>query len=290
MDPVSKPFRIVNILFPLIFAAVFTACSSADLDFGTNTSANRGTAAAPAVYADTSPYLELGNPSGATIDPNNRDNFLIIRSTAAASYNNSRGTANWIAWKTTREMLGPSIPRPDFQPDPHLPKGFTRITTRDYTGTGYQRGHLVPSADRFGDRSANTETFYMTNIVPQVGELNERPWEKLESYIRRLVRSGNDAYQVAGCYGEKERLKRRVTVPTNCWKAAIFVRNGSGIKGINQKTRIIAVDMPNDRSIADDWRKYRVTIRDIEKRTGLDLFSGLSKELQDLLETRLDDR
>src|SRR5690606_36988414 len=208
---------------------------TADANSVANTTSN--TAAAPAM--EPAEPLELGNPSNATADPENRDNYLLVRSTAAMSYNNSRGTANWVAWKTTKSLLGRSIPRPDFEPDPQLPKGFTRITTRDYTGSGFQRGHMVPSADRFGDRSANAETFLMTNIVPQLGGLNEFPWENLESYVRSRVRrrrNAVDAFQLAGCYGEKDRLKNRVTAPTNCWKVVVFVPEGEGVSAIGKET------------------------------------------------------
>ncbi len=240
--------------------------------------------------AKPSEQLPFGNPSNAVADPNIKDNYLLIKSASAISYNNTRGTANWIQWKTSKESLGNSIPRPDFEPDTDLPKSFRRITTRDYIGTGYQRGHLVPSADRFGDRSLNAETFLMTNIVPQLGALNEYPWEKLESYVRSQVRRGRfDAYQIAGVYGEKEILKRKVTVPTNCWKIIAFVRRGDPPETINEQTRMIVVDMPNTEGIDDKpWETFRTTIRSIEERTGLDLFAWLPREEQDRIEMQIE--
>jgi endonuclease G len=233
--------------------------------------------------------LPFGNPSNAAADPAQKDNYLLKRSTAAISYNNTRGTANWIQWKTTKEMLGNSLPRPDFEPDNDLPRGFRRITTRDYSGTGYQRGHLVPSADRFGDRSANAETFLMTNIVPQLGSLNEFPWQKFESYVRAQVRRGYDAYQIAGAYGEVQILKGRVTVPTNCWKIVALVKRGRGAASIDASTRIIAVDMPNVKGIENTpWQTYQTTIRAIEEKTGLDLFSWMPRAEQDRIETQIE--
>jgi endonuclease G len=233
--------------------------------------------------------LPFGNPSNAAADPAQKDNYLLKRSTAAISYNNTRGTANWIQWKTTKEMLGNSLPRPDFEPDNDLPRGFRRITTRDYSGTGYQRGHLVPSADRFGDRSANAETFLMTNIVPQLGSLNEFPWQKFESYVRAQVRRGYDAYQIAGAYGEVQILKGRVTVPTNCWKIVALVKRGRGAASIDASTRIIAIDMPNVKGIENTpWQTYQTTIRAIEEKTGLDLFSWMPRGEQDRIETQIE--
>lgn len=238
--------------------------------------------ATPASSAPTTVHLGFGNPSSAASD--NEDNFLVVGDGSAFSYNNSRGTINWVSWKTTRADLGDSIPRPDFRPDPRLPAHFTRIGYYDYSGSGYDRGHMVPSADRFANKVLNEETFMMTNIVPQTGSLNQYPWEKLESYARSQAWRGWDVYQIAGVYGARGVLKNKVTVPTNCWKIIALVRKGSEI---DSRARIIAVDMPNTDGIENDgWEKYRTTIRTIEQRTGYDFFSQMPRELQDKLETQ----
>src|SRR5690606_22387561 len=97
----------------------------------------------------------FGNPSNATEDPTNIDNYLIVGEGSVISYNNSRGTANWISWRTTKADLGEKLERPDFKPDARLPEGYRRISYSDLSGSGYDRGHLVPSADRFADSRAN---------------------------------------------------------------------------------------------------------------------------------------
>jgi endonuclease G len=131
----------------------------------------------------------------------------------------------------------------------------------------------------------------MTNIVPQTPALNQFPWHKLEFYVRTQVRRhhGYDAYQIAGVYGEKAKLKVKVVVPTNCWKVVVLVPRGQALQDINEKTRIIAVDIPNIDGIEnDDWKNYLTTVRAIEERTGYDLLSAISRRLQDELETRID--
>lgn len=232
----------------------------------------------------TSVHLAFGNPSDATADEANETNFLVVGEGSVLSYNNSRGSANWVSWRTTRDDLGRSIPRPDFRPDPRLPTWYERIGYYDYSGSGYDRGHLVPSADRFADPRLNEETFMMSNIVPQTGELNQYPWNKFEMYVRSQARR-MDVYQIAGCYGDAGRLKNKITVPTNCWKVAMMLPRGPDT--IDGRTRIIAVDMPNVEGIEDvSWETYRTTILEIEQKTGLDLFSQHPRELQDAIETR----
>ncbi len=241
----------------------------------------------PTPFLPPSIHLAFGNPSNATDDP---DNYLIVGDGSVFSYNESHGTVNWVSWRTTRADLGNSIPRPDFRPDPRLPGNFQRIGYYDYSGSGYNRGHLVPSADRFANAKLNEETFMMTNIIPQTGALNQYPWEKLESYVRSQVWSRKfDAYQIAGGYGEQGFLKNKVVVPTNCWKIVVLVSRGRSVDSIDQRTRIIAIDMPNVDSIENDaWEKYKTTIRSIEEKTGLDFFASLPLELQETIETRVE--
>lgn len=232
-------------------------------------------------------HLAFGNLSNATSDPGNENNYLVVGEGSIFSYNNSRGGANWVAWRTTRDDVGDSIPRPDFRPDPRLPEWYDRIGYYDYSGSGYDRGHLVPSADRFASERLNEETFMMSNIVPQTGALNQYPWNEFEMYVRSEAWKKRDVYQIAGCYGEAGRLKGKVTVPTNCWKVAMIMPRGRSPQLVDKSTRIIAVDMPNIRGIEKKkWQTYQTTIREIEQRTGLNIFPHLPQDLQDVIETR----
>lgn len=232
-------------------------------------------------------YLALGNPSNASAaDPNNyllTNNFMVI------SYNRDRGIPNWVAWRVSKADLGQLDREDSFRPDDRLPKGWMRVTPTDYTGSGYDRGHLCPNADRYESREAADSTFVMTNMTPQTGDLNRGPWQKLEAYLRSLVTRGSDVYIYAGVYGDKGKLKKKVTIPTNDWKIAVVVPAGAPISAINEKTRVIAVDMPNVKGIMNaDWQVYRTTVREIEKSTGYNLLSSLPQNVQDALETKTD--
>lgn len=237
------------------------------------------------VPAGLSRQLPYGNPSGATMDVENRDNYLLVRETHVSSYNNSRGTLNWTAWFTTAKDLGENRERPRFEADRTLPDGFRRIQYYDYSGSGFDRGHIVPSADRLADPRLNEQTFLMTNIVPQTKALNQFPWQKLESYSRSLARRGDTIYTIAGVYGDAGNLKGKVTIPTNCWKVIVILTRGR--TQITSGTRVIAVDMPNIDGIENsEWQRYQTTVRDIEGRTGLNLFSQLPTDVQEAIETR----
>jgi endonuclease G, mitochondrial len=232
-------------------------------------------------------YLALGNPSGAAAsDPNN---YLLVNNFMAISYSRDKGIPNWVAWRVTKADLGALDREDSFRPDDRLPKGWTRITPSDYTGSGFDRGHIAPNADRYSSREAADSTFVMTNMTPQTPDLNRGPWQKLEAYLRTLVNRGSDVYIYAGVYGDKGKIKKKVTIPSNDWKVAVVVPAGTPANAINENARVIAVDMPNVKGILNaDWQVYRTTIREIEKSTGYNLLSNLPQNVQDVLETKVD--
>lgn len=232
-------------------------------------------------------YLALGNPSKAsTSDPNN---YLMVNNYFALSYSRDRAIPNWVAWRVTKTDMGDVDREDTFRPDDRLPKDWPRVTPSDYTGSGYDRGHVCPNADRNGSADSMAATFVMTNMTPQTGDLNRGPWQKLEAYLRTLVTRGSDVYIYAGVYGDKGKLKKKVTIPANDWKVAVAVPRGEGISAVNESTRVIAVDMPNVNGIKNaDWQTYRTTVRAIEQKTGYNLFSNLPQNLQDALENKVD--
>lgn len=237
-------------------------------------------------------YLALGNPSNATQNTSNADNYLMVNNAYALSYNNSRGSANWVAWRISQSDFGEAERQNDFRPDPNLPKNFARITPADYTGSGFDRGHLCPSADRSGSQESNSQTFYMTNMTPQTPDLNRNVWNDFETYSRDLVKKNRvDLYVVAGCYGEKGKLKKKISVPTNCWKVVVAVPPGADFSVINETTQVTAIDLPNIAYPAKtDWRKYRTTVRAIEQKTNLNLLSNVPQNIQETLENRVDNK
>ncbi|NJM52951.1 MAG: DNA/RNA non-specific endonuclease [Blastocatellia bacterium] len=232
--------------------------------------------------------MPLGNPSNAVFNQSSPDNYLMTGEYFSLSYNRSKGIANWVTWRLNKNSFGGSQRQNDFRPDNRLPDGWTQIMPSDYSGSGYDRGHLCPSADRSSSEGANSSTFLMTNMAPQKHDMNAGPWEKLESYSRSMARRNMTLYIVAGQYGEKGKLKNKVTIPTNFWKIVVAVPSG---QNITKDTRIIAVDMPNIDGIdKKNWRDYKTTVRQIEQKTGYNFLTVLPTEVQSVLETKIDSR
>ena len=186
------------------------------------------------------------------------------------------------------------LDRGKFTADPDLPEGFTRVTPTDYRGSGYDRGHMCPSGDRTATREDNDATFYMSNMVPQSADNNQKTWAALESECRSLADAGNVLYIVCGPEGKIGTIGHSATisVPESTWKVILVMpRSAASPAQVTAKTRVIAVNVPNRNGpdIADgNWRKWRVPVRDIEKATKLNFFSRLSPTVQNALETRTD--
>ncbi|HEY9881909.1 MAG TPA: DNA/RNA non-specific endonuclease, partial [Leptolyngbyaceae cyanobacterium] len=132
-----------------------------------------------------SPHLVLGNPSNA--NATNPNNYLIERQQYALGYGRDRNLTNWVSWHLDASWLGNTERQDNFRADDALPKGFYQVTPDDYRSSGYDRGHLLPSADRTSNRKDSSATFLMTNIVPQAPNNNRGTWRELEEYERDLV-------------------------------------------------------------------------------------------------------
>ena len=192
----------------------------------------------------------LGNPSGATTDSSNRDNYLMVKPYYALSYNSSKGIPNWVSWQVTSTDLGEAPRKQTFDPDDTLPAGFTVVTHEDYRGSGFDRGHMCPHSDRAANQEMSFATFVMTNIIPQAPNVNRKAWEQLESYSRELVSqehidrlyitSGPAGQGGRGSKGSRQTLMDgKVTVPAECWKIIVIEPDDGGddLAKISQDTR-----------------------------------------------------
>lgn len=239
------------------------------------------------VNAQTALKLVLGNPSNAVAEINTPDNYLVIHSGFILSYNKQRGGANWVTYHLAKSDIGNAERTNAFAPDTSLPRDWW-IKPTDMSLKGYDRGHLCPSEERTDSEASNRETFLMSNMIPQTIRLNRGSWKSLETYIQKTVSKMNvEAYIYAGCYGDKGRIKDKITIPTNCYKIAVILPEGvNDLKRITKDTIVIAVDMPNETTNKTGWKNYITTVDDIEEKTGYDFLSTLPDAIQSVIEAR----
>jgi endonuclease G len=252
--------------------------------------------------ASRSPHMLLGNPSGATTDPANRGNFLMLKPYYAISYNDGLGTPNWVSWRVIAADLGEAPRKQMFDSDKTLPPGFKVVTHKDYSNSGFDRGHLCPHSDRAATQAMSYATFVMTNIIPQAPNVNQRAWAQLEIYCRDLVRRGQHLYIISGPAGRGGRgsmgtaqtiAGTKVTVPAECWKIVVVIPEGNAgdddLAKINAATRVIAVIMPNDNeAVGEAWAGFRTSPAEIEGRTGYHFFDRLPGDVAQSLRQRID--
>ena len=140
----------------------------------------------------TSEHLTMGNPSNAVTNVLVPFNYLMEKPQYSMSYNRDRGESNWVSWHLSTSWLGSAPRQDDFRADTTLPAGWYQVQGTDYSGSGFDRGHMCPSADRTSTVANNSATFLMTNMVPQLPANNQGVWADLESYCRTLVSQGNE--------------------------------------------------------------------------------------------------
>ncbi len=234
-------------------------------------------------------HIRYGNPSNAnTTDLNN---YLLEKPSYVISYNCKTGIANWASWQLNRGWLGNTDRSNDFRSDPDLPKNCYVARPSDYKRSGYDKGHLAPSGDRTKRKSDNSDTFLMSNMIPQSPANNREVWRELEEYSRYLVSKGKELYIIAGGEGKEklllvthksEKKTNKITVPKYTWKAILILDKLGRIEST------VAVMIPNSEKVAGkDWTDYIISIDELEKITGYDFFNHLKPVIQKKIESKL---
>lgn len=271
--------------------------------FQTNTSSFSGKTRGLIYDVDIQPEkgddsnMLFGNPSKASCTT--PENYFLDLKYYTQSYSRSKAIPNWVSWHLDASTTTKVAERMDnFAGFSELPPDFFMAASSSYTGSGFDRGHNCPSADRSSSPAANSATFLMTNMVPQAPKNNQRIWASFEAYLRSLVDLGNEIYIIMGNYGTggigskgpaKTIANGNIAVPANLWKVAVVLPNGHrDLSRVNASTRVIAISTANVNAVDADWRKYLVTVNDIEAATGYDLLSALPERLQTILEQRKD--
>lgn len=240
--------------------------------------------------------VRFGTPADAKHDPASKDAYLMERDQYVLSYNDSKKIPNWVCWNLTKSDIG-KTDRSAFAVDPDLPDGFRKIKHADYDGSGFDRGHMCPSKDRSDTEENNKIAFFMTNIVPQAPNNNQKAWKNLEEKCRRIAEEGKELYVASGPHGQggvgRDNTRHthvgkgvQIEVPEAVWKVVLVLPGKDDLP--TQNSRTIAVWMPNDQSIGDDWKPYIVSVSDVEKRTGCRFFPLVPDNVANPIKSQVD--
>lgn len=190
--------------------------------------------------------------------------------------------------------------------DPHVPKlsqtnvnkgyGATEPTA-NYPNNFYARGHQIPNADRSGVPDMMAQTYYSTNMTPQIQNgFNGSIWAKLEEAVRMEIPQGDTLYVVTGAvfekYGTDEKVKtivnkndsKTLPVPNYYWKALMKVKRAEG-KVIDAST--IGFWLPHGDLKGHSYADYAVSVDQIEEWTGFNLFPSIPDVLEPSAESQI---
>lgn len=211
--------------------------------------------------------------------PTIKDGEIIYHSHYTLSYNEENELANWVAYELVKEELVKNHKRTnDFRPDPKVSTGTAE--DEDYQGSGYDRGHLMPAADCTWELTAMSESFFYSNIAPQVAGLNRGEWSSLEEDFRDLAIAHDTVWIVTGPIFDSNIEvigKNEVAVPGFYYKAGLYKEND-----LWKSKAYILPNTPIDNEI--DMESFRVTIDSLENRIGYDLYPKLEDFIEEEIE------
>lgn len=223
-----------------------------------------------------------GCPAGAS-----PTNDVVVREIYVLSSNDATKLADWVAYRVTAHTIGPTAER-RWKADPAL-SGAETLEPDDYRGAnaalGTDRGHQAPLASFTGTDAWET-TNYLSNITPQRSALNRGAWARLEDAVRGLARErGGAAVHVVtgplyeGNMGVLPGADEAHVVPSSYWKI-VAVGDGDGVR-----VAAFAFGQDTPRSASHCDADQAVSVREVERRTGLDFFHGLDPQDQRRLES-----
>lgn len=210
-------------------------------------------------------FLKYGNPGGKV-------SLYLCREGYISAYNYETKQPSWVAYRLTAQSVSSKLKRHDeFQPDMEVPAKY-RAELSDYKRSGYDRGHLAPYAAMDFNKTSAKQSFYLSNMSPQKGGLNRQGWAKLESDVRFWAQMYKEVYVYTGPVFKNSKTHKTIG-KNKIWVPEYFFK----VVYAPKQDKAIAFIMPNARVDKKDVAKYRVSIKDVEERTGLTFFNTLSQ-------------
>lgn len=189
----------------------------------------------------------------------------------------------WIAYPLNKTYTNKVVDRTDaWSYDPILGPDLSSAPFSYYAGD-YARGHQLPSGDRLCCREANEQTFYGTNIIPQLNEHNEGIWQSIENHVRDVANASDTTYVVTGCVVEGSEILtedsdgKTITVPVALFKAVLRYKSGDASGAWTGAA--FYTEHKNYGSAGTDIKAVAMTIDELEERTGLDFFVNLPDKI-----------
>lgn len=213
--------------------------------------------------------------------PSSTTNQIIQHDYYTLSYNEKHEQAEWVAYELKKSHVRSSdFKRPYFIEDPKVKTGSA--DWRNYKNSGYDKGHLCPAGDMEFALKAYNDTFFTSNISPQIHDFNGGVWNRLEQKVRYWATKYDGIYVITGGVLQpslKTIGKEEVSVPNYFYKVLLDNSNG--------QYRMIAFLIPSKKSDKPLY-EFVVSVDSLEKMTGIDFFPRLNDKIENSLEKTSD--
>jgi endonuclease G len=221
------------------------------------------------------------NPSWSFEIPEvKKEDSVIVHTAISLVYSEKHEQAVWVAYQLLRENSSKSLERSNrFLIDPRVSTGTA--DSKDYLKSGYDRGHLAPAADFGWSVKAMNESFYYSNMSPQLPSFNRGVWKRLETLVRNWATIDSCIYIVTGPILTDSLVAigpNKVSIPKYYYKVVLDY--------YSKTPKGIAFIVPNEASSAN-LSDFATTIKELEKITGINFFPKLNKKDQYILEQQL---
>jgi endonuclease G len=188
-----------------------------------------------------------------------QDEVVLKHTNYTSKFSISKKYPVMVEWWVTKAMVSCPTPlkrKDNFKPDPLLPQ-HTDIA-KDYVGSGYDRGHMMPAADNLCQtQQIQDESFYFSNMSAQTHRLNAGDWKSLETFTRDESKLKDSIHVWAGNVGEIKKIGS-VSVPKYCWK----------VIHIKKENKWVAYLFENNTSAPDGFKNNEVALKEIMALTG----------------------
>jgi endonuclease G len=189
----------------------------------------------------------------------NAQTVVLKHKTYTSTYDTQKNYPVLVEYWLTKTMLvcDTRIPRGTaFKPDPLAPKETDLQSS--YDKSGYDRGHNMNAEDNRCDKIGMDESFYFSNMTPQVPQLNRGVWKSLETEVREAAAVADSVKVWMGSVGEVKKVGK-LSIPAKCWKVIYIKKSGQYFAWIFPN------EVPKDKAV----KTYEVKVIDVEKLSGL---------------------
>ena len=219
-------------------------------------------------------------PAGFSPAPKTGFDLQLDHTGFSLGYSYRHRQSLWASYELTAEQLNqPQHTRKDrFAADPLVRKN--PVQPKEYTKTGFDRGHLAPAADLSYSKAALADSFYMSNMSPQRPDCNRNLWLKLEKQVRSWAKNKQRIWVVTGplfCEPSPKMGKTDIPVPAAFYKVLLAPGYPAEMIGF------IVPNSGSDRPL----KSFACPVDDVEKASGLDFFSDLADPVENQLESQV---